>query len=198
MKVAIISDLHENFHNLILALQKMDEEKVQHILCLGDMMNTGLATVLAMQEIPCFMIWGNNDGEKVDIVKTSFRENSKLTVSSNTYDFLQVENKRIFISHYDNLAIPMAKSGEYDAVFYGHNHLKKVEEIDGVHVVNPGELCAQKTGVSSFAIYDTTENTIKIIELEDAVSLKTELVGAYFKKHMDKLAFRSKDAFEHE
>ena len=120
------------------------------------------------------------------------------SVSANVYDFVEFEGKKIFISHYDDLAIPMAKSGLYDAVFYGHNHIKKVEQINGVHVVNPGELCAQKTGVSSFAIFDTVEDTIKLIELQDVISLKSDLVVSYLKANMERLGFRSKEAFGNE
>jgi len=198
MKITVLSDIHENFHNLILALQKIEEKKVEYIICLGDLMNSGIAKILAAQEVPSFLVWGNNDGEKVEIMNAAHREGSNLTVSLNTYDFLELGGKKIFISHYDNLAVPMAKSGLYDAVFYGHNHLKKNEKINNVHVVNPGELCAQKTGISSFAIYDTDANEIEMIELEGIISLKSELVDKYFKDNMDKLGFRSKDSFSYD
>ena len=58
MKIAIISDIHENFHNLILALQEMEKQGIQQIICLGDLMNSGIAKILATQTIPVFMIWG--------------------------------------------------------------------------------------------------------------------------------------------
>lgn len=195
MKIGIISDIHENFHNLILALQKMEEEGVEQILCLGDLMNAGVAKIMAHHSVPTFLIWGNNDGEKVDIVKASYREGSKLEVSLNTYDFLELDKRNIFISHYDDLAIPMASSGKYDAVFYGHNHKKKSEQIGDCHVVNPGELSAQKTGVASLAIYDTTENTVQLVDLENTISLKSKLVDEWFQKNMDRLGFRSQDSF---
>ena len=129
MKIAIISDIHENFHNLILALQEIQKREVEQIICLGDLMNAGVAKVMATQAIPVYMIWGNNDGEKVEITLASKAEGSVLTVSLNTYDFLNYGGKRIFVTHYDNLAKPMAKSGEYDAVFFGHNHVQSLSLI---------------------------------------------------------------------
>jgi len=195
MIIGIISDIHENFHNLILALQKMEEEGVEQILCLGDLMNAGVAKILAHHSVPTFLIWGNNDGEKVDIVKASYREGSKLTVSLNTYDFLEYDNRKIFISHYDDLAMPMASSGKYDAVFYGHDHKQNATKEGTCHVVNPGELSAQKTGVASLAIYNTTDNSIRLIELENTISLKSKMVDEWFQKNMDRLGFRSKDSF---
>ena len=52
MKIAIISDIHENFHNLILALQEIQKREVEQIICLGDLMNAGVAKVMATQAIP--------------------------------------------------------------------------------------------------------------------------------------------------
>ena len=197
MKIAIISDIHENFHNLIRSLEEMEKHSIEQILCLGDLMNAGIAKILVHHHIPTFMIWGNNDGEKVDIVKASYREGSQLTVSLNTYDFLDLGGRNIFISHYDDLAQPMAESGRYDAVFYGHNHIVKSEKIGQCHLVNPGELCAQKSGSATMAIYDTVSNEVELITLENIISLKSEFVDKYFRDNMERLGFRSKDSFNH-
>lgn len=196
MKVAVISDIHENFHNLILALNDMEDRHIEQILCLGDLMNAGIAKILAAQDIPTYMIWGNNDGEKVDIMRASFRKDSQLTVSLNTYDFLELDSKKIFITHYNDLAQPMAQSGQYDAIFYGHNHLQSHEVINNTLVVNPGELCAQKTGACTYAIYDTLTNNAEIINIENCITLKSDLVKEYLEKNREKLDFRSKDSFK--
>ncbi len=192
MKIAIISDIHENFHNLILALQKIEKQEIQQIICLGDLMNNGIAKLLASQSIPVYMIWGNNDGEKVAITLASKKENSSLSVSSNVYDFLEINQRKVFISHYDDLAIPMAKSGEYDAVFYGHTHIHSIEKIKSCWVVNPGEIAAGKTKKATFVIYDTTSNEVELITLADSISLKTPLMEAYFEEHGTKMGLRSK------
>ncbi|MDA8693543.1 YfcE family phosphodiesterase, partial [Saprospiraceae bacterium] len=181
---------------LILSLEDMNAKGVEKILCLGDLMNAGIAKILAAQAIPTYLIWGNNDGEKVDIVKASYREDSNLDVSLNTYDFLEIEDRLIFITHYNDLAAPMAKSGLYDAIFYGHNHLQKKEVVNDTLVVNPGELCAQKTGLSTYAIYNTETNDAEIITLENSISLKSDLVSKYLRDNEDSLQFRSKDSFQ--
>ncbi len=195
MKIAIISDIHENFHNLILALQAMEQHDIEQILCLGDLMNSGIAKLLATQDIPVFMIWGNNDGERVEIVQAAMRDNSQLTISTNTYDFIELGGRHIFISHYDDLAVPMAQSGKYDAVFYGHNHIEAVDQTGDCWVVNPGEIAASKTKRATFAIYDTEAHTVDIIELQNTISLKTPLMEEYFKEHGRKMGLRSNKAF---
>lgn len=75
----------------------------------------------------------------------------------------------------------MAKSGEYDAVFYGHNHLKNKEKIGNCLVVNPGEIGAYKTGIATFAVYDTEMNDADIIEIENCITTNTEESQQRFK-----------------
>ncbi|MFK7984079.1 MAG: metallophosphoesterase [Saprospiraceae bacterium] len=195
MKIAIISDIHENFHNLILGLQEMEKHGIEQIICLGDLMNSGVAKLLATQSIPVFMIWGNNDGEKVEITLASKKENSVLTVSTKVYDFLALGGRKIFISHYEDLAQPMAKSGEYDAVFSGHTHIVAKAKIKDCWVVNPGEISAGKTKKATFAIYDTVKNEVEIITLKNSITLKTPLMEAYFKANGAKMGLRSRKAF---
>lgn len=192
MQIAILSDIHENFHNLIVALQDIKQRGIEKIICLGDLMNSGIAKVLATQAIPVYMIWGNNDGEKVEIVLASKAKNSVLTVSTKTYDFLEYDNRKIFITHYEDLATPMAQSGMYDAVFFGHTHLKSVEKINNCWLVNPGEIAASKTQIASYALYDTTQNEVQLVILEHTVSLKTPLMETYFKENAVKMGLRSK------
>lgn len=182
MKIAIISDIHENFHNLILFLKQVKQYQVKNIIFLGDFMNDGIAQVLANSEIPVISIWGNNDGDKVAITKTAMSEKSNMTVGFDTYDFLEIDNRKIFITHYPLLAKPMAKSGEFDAVFYGHDHQKNIDHIKWCIIVNPGEISAHKTGKATFAIYDTKTNKVKIIELEGTISTKTKEVTEHLEK----------------
>ena len=114
--------------------------------------------------------------------KTSMKKRSKLSIGDKTYDFLEIDNRKIFITHYPELAEPMAKSGEFDAVFYGHNHDKKMEKVNNCLVLNPGEISAHKTGVASFAIYDSDKNTAEIIKLENIITLKTDKTKKIYKK----------------
>ena len=195
MKIAVISDIHENFHNLILALQEIEKREVEQIICLGDLMNPGIAKVLAFQSIPVRMIWGNNDGDKVEITLAASQKSSAMTVGVTTYDFLDFGKRKIFITHYDDLARPMAQTGLYDAIFYGHNHELSKEKINDCWVVNPGELAASKTGIATMTIYDTDSNEIEMITLDDSVTLKTPLMTSYLKAHAHKMNLRSEKAF---
>jgi len=186
MKVAIISDIHDNFHNLILVLKKIKKNKdIKKIIFLGNFINNGIAKILAGLNIPVRAIWGNNDGDKSAITKTSLNTKSNMTTADNVYDFLEIENRKIFITHYPDIAKPMAKSGEFDAVFYGHNHIKNKDRIGDCLVVNPGEVSGHKNSQISFAIYDTEKNNADIIDVEGGVFVKNKEVEEY----LDDLGF---------
>ncbi len=195
MKVAIMSDIHDNFHNLILVLKKIKKNKdIKKIIFLGDFINNGIAKILAGSDIPVHAIWGNNDGDKSVLIKTSLSPKSNLAIADNVYDFLEIEGRKIFITHYPDIAKPMAKSGEFDAVFYGHNHIKNKDRIGDCLVVNPGEISGHKNSQISFAIYDTEKNNADIIEVEGGVFVKNKEVEEY----LDKIGFEFSKTKSHQ
>ena len=159
MKIGILSDIHENFGNLNRALEMCKAMGVERLLCLGDLINPGVVRVLAHCGLPCHFIWGNNDGDKVLITKLALAADSQLTLSDRTYDFVEIDGRKIFMTHYDDLAQPMAHSGLYDVVLYGHNHQKFAGSAGNCLILNPGELFGYLTGIASFAIYDTAAHT---------------------------------------
>jgi putative phosphoesterase len=181
MKLAIASDFHDNFHNTILFLQEAKANGAEKLILLGDYTSPSTIKLLVNSKLPIIMIWGNNDGEKVNITKLVLSHQNKIQLSATTYDFLEIDNRKIFITHYNNLAKPMAKSGDFDVVFYGHNHQKKMFEVNNCLVINPGEICALRTGLASFALYDTNNNQAKIITLENSISTRTNLSLPYIK-----------------
>ncbi len=175
MKIAIISDVHDNAHNLVLALEKINSYgDIEKILFLGDYAGAAISALLCASPIPVFSIWGNNDGDKCLITKFSLKEGSNMEVGFETFDSLEIDGKKIFLSHFPMLAKPMAKSGDFDAVFYGHNHLKNKEMVGECLVVNPGEIGAYKTGLATFAVYDTKTNDAEIVEIEGGITTNTE------------------------
>ena len=184
MKIAVVSDIHDNFHNLTLFFNDIiTRGDIGKIICLGDFINAGVAKHFAHFQIPTFAIFGNNDGELVGITKVALKEGSNLEVGFSTFDILEIEGRKLFLTHYPMLARPMAKSKDFDAVFYGHNHLKHQEIVDNCLLLNPGEISAHKTTIATYAIYDTRTNSAQIIELENSISTKTEIVEEFRKKH---------------
>ena len=191
MKILIISDIHENFDNLSRVLQKIPELWVEKIFCLGDLINGWIGRMLAWQDIPCHLIWWNNDGNKVAVTKAFLHRWSQWIVANNEFDTCEIDGKKIFMTHYPIIAKSIAKSGDYDAVFYGHDHLMNQEQIWNCLLLNPGEISAHKTGICSYSVYDTLTNTAEIYQLDAAIStssveskkyVKTTIFPKFYKK----------------
>lgn len=184
MKIAVISDIHENAHNLVLFFKEIEKYNIEKIIFLWDFINNGIAKLLAASKIPIFAVRWNNDWDKVAITKTSLLDWSNLEVGFSTFDKLEIDWRKIFLTHYPMLAKPMAKSGDFYAVFYGHNHEKNIENINNCLLLNPGEISAHKTKTASFAIYDTEYNSWEIYELDQSISLETDL-SSYHRKNIN-------------
>ncbi|MDA3836438.1 MAG: metallophosphoesterase [Nanoarchaeota archaeon] len=182
MKIAIISDVHDNAHNLVLALELIYKTEAEKIYFLGDFAGAAIANLLVSSKLPVFAIWGNNDGDKALITKFSFKEESNLEIGFDNYDKVEVDGRNLFLTHYPMIAKSMAKSSDYDAVFYGHNHLKHKEMIGDCLLLNPGEVGAYKTGKPTFAIYDTKTNDAEIIDIPNSITTNTELAQRKFKE----------------
>lgn len=166
MRAAVIADIHENYHNLTLFLQQIRGYGVDKIFFLGDFVNAGLALTLSEFEIPSHGIWGNNDGDRQAIMRVALSERSRLTMAAESFDIVKWGDRRLFLVHSPLFVNSLAKSGDFDAVFYGHNHRQHKERIGQCLVLNPGELSAHKTGSASFAIYDSETNDGEIITVQ--------------------------------
>lgn len=129
MKLAIISDIHDNAHNLVMALDQIKDYNVEKIIFLWDFCGAAIAWILCKAPKEVIAIRWNNDWDKTLITKFSLQEWSNLKVGFDVFDNIEIDNRKIFLSHYPTLANPIAKSWDFDAVFYWHNHLKKKELI---------------------------------------------------------------------
>lgn len=182
MKFAILSDIHENYHNLSLCIEDMRKQGIDQVLFLGDFMNAGIARMLATASFPVFAILGNNDGDLIALYKESVKKDSTMKLHPKTYASFSLGGKRFFLTHYDDLVETAVASGLYDAVFFGHTHRHSIEKRGLCTVVNPGELSAHKYGKPTYAIYDTNENLYTIQELEGGVTVRTEQVALAYQR----------------
>ena len=58
------------------------------------------------------------------------------------------------VNHYPPIAHDQARSGQYDLVCHGHDHIAHVEQMDRTLLINPGEVMG-RLGKSTYALYDT-------------------------------------------
>lgn len=97
MKIAVISDIHGNIYALMRALEDIEDNKVDTIICLGDLVGYGphpneVVSMIKRRNIICLK--GNYDASVVDGSYTYIRENSINSFSLPwAVDELRVANK---------------------------------------------------------------------------------------------------------
>lgn len=164
MKIAIVSDSHDNLPNIEKFLDWVNNHGVEMIIHCGDL----AAPSIIKKELapnfsgPIHFINGNvADRELNEEVAKEFNH----VFFHQDFGELEVAGKKIAFVHFPWLAKELANKGKYDLVFYGHDH-KPWEEIVGkTRMLNPGTL-AGMFNKATFAVYDTETEKAQLILLE--------------------------------
>lgn len=160
MKLGVMSDSHDNIPNVQRAVEIFNDIGVDLVVHAGDFIAPFAIDPLADLNCPVVGVFGNNDGERVVLAKKfeAIGEVHPNLASTSLGDM------SIAVMHYPELAIPIAKSGEYDIVVYGHTH--KIEIIkEKSLLINPGETGGWTTGKATVAVVDLETQDAKIHEI---------------------------------
>lgn len=156
MKIAVFSDIHDNILNLEKFFTAIKSQNVTQLICLGDFINPGIVKRIIDSGYKTYAVWGNNDGEKVVITRFAEQSKGNFEISNNCEGIFNIDGKKVYTNHYPEIAPTVAKSGDFDAVFYGHNHEQYYQKLEnGCILCNPGEISGHKTGKVTYAIWDT-------------------------------------------
>jgi len=160
MRIAILSDIHDNVWKLDSALRSVRDADV--ILCCGDLCSPFVVHQLGRGfRGPIHIVFGNNDGDLYRI-SSNARQYGNIRLHGELFRE-EFDGRRFAMNHYDSIAQSLARSGEFDVVCFGHNHVFSVELIGGTLAINPGAIMGAtfapdgtRTDVSStFVIYET-------------------------------------------
>lgn len=151
MKIAIISDTHDNTANIQAVRQAILAEGVEAIFHCGDLTDANVLGLFI--DFPLYLSFGNCDfartvKESLSLQGGQIEANYGLDVS--------LGGKRIYLTHghMDELLDGAIASGNYDYVFHGHTH-RFVDEWSGkTRIINPGALGGKKVDTRSFAFLD--------------------------------------------
>lgn len=158
MKVAIVSDTHDNMGNFNKVIDWLNKEGITLMLHCGD-----ICTKETIEESQkkfkgrIEFVRGNGDYNLEHIPDTW-----EVNLGNSSPDL----QKKAILVHYPDLARKLAESGKYDLVFYGHTHRPWEETIGKCRLVNPGELAGQRYK-PCFAIYDTENDKLELKILEN-------------------------------
>ncbi|MBU1146710.1 metallophosphatase family protein [Patescibacteria group bacterium] len=164
MRLAIISDSHDNVPNLEKFLDWIAKEKINFIIHCGDlaapaMLTKGLAPKFSGE---IHMVHGNvGDPELLERVA---KDLPSVTVHGMVGE-IEVDGKKIAFTHFPEKALELAKKGTFDLVFYGHTHKPWEEVVGKTRLINPGTL-AGMFYKATFAVYDTKTDKLELKILE--------------------------------
>ena len=153
MKLAIVSDTHDNLQTLELALPDLREADA--VLHCGDICSpfTLKRLVEGVAGKPVHVVWGNNDGDRRMLAAVA-TEAGNVVLHGEFADF-DLSGFRIAMSHYPHVARAVAAGNRHALVCYGHNHQATEERVGETLLLNPGELCGVLTGRATFVVLDT-------------------------------------------
>lgn len=155
MKIAIISDSHDNLGNLKKAICIAKENKVGLIIHCGDVTKPEiLRETLRNFDGNFHLVLGNADKGFFNDFKNNYPQYFPQLKIWAKFGEIKIDNKKIAFSHFFEEIKNLAFSEEYDLIFYGHTHKPWEEKVGKTRLVNPGNL----SGLfykAAFAIYDS-------------------------------------------
>ena len=155
MKIGIISDTHDEYSNVLAAIDVFNEQGVEYVFHAGDMISPFMAEAFADVKGAKFItVFGNCDCER-KLIKEAV-ESFGGEVYGNRYSG-KVGGKRIFMTHRGDVVKSMAESGSCDVVIYGHTHKQDIRKLGDVLIVNPGR--------SNVAVVDFEDMSVEEISL---------------------------------
>lgn len=164
MKIAIISDSHDNIPNIEKFIDYVGENNIRAVIHCGDLAAPSMIIEEfgPKLEIPFHFIHGNVADEKANSLAADHFSN---VICHGRQGEIEIDGKKIAFIHYPEQAKRLAETGRYDLVFYGHNHRPWEEKIGKAKVLNPGTLAGlfQK---ATFAVYETQTDKARLIILE--------------------------------
>ena len=158
MKIVIISDTHDNKNKLIEFISFANENiKADMLIHCGDFSAPFMLTELAKFNGDVHCVFGNTN-DKFASTQVATKEGINL---HGDLANLEIDSKKIGVIHNNILGNLLAKSGEFDIVFYGHNHIQKKEKVEKTLLVNPGSMTSYNN-IATYAIYDTDTNEVEL------------------------------------
>lgn len=154
MRIGIVSDTHNNLHNVRQVVDLFNEAGVDRVVHTGDITQAKVLHALAGLEAPLFGVYGNNDQE---------RESLEEAAASYGFHFvdpplrLTWHARRIVVVHEPPQLDPLHHE-DHALALHGHTHLRRIERSahDGAQrlVFNPGESAGHMKGHNAVGIVD--------------------------------------------
>ncbi|MEM4739339.1 MAG: metallophosphoesterase [Acidilobaceae archaeon] len=168
--VGVLSDTHDSLANTEKAIKVFRDNNVSMIIHLGDIIAPfTLRAILEGLNVRFEGVFGNNDGEKLGLLRIASIYNASLGEQPRV---VNINGRRLLLVHgfgdpvttYE-IVKALAESGRWNAVLYGHTHEPLVDYVRGSLILNPGD-CSGVLNKPTVALLDTRTLRVRLVNLE--------------------------------
>lgn len=170
MKIAVISDIHDNIWNLQKALAMPELQATKSMLCCGDLCSPFVIDLIGRAYSgPVHIVLGNNDGDVAAIIRNS-KNYPNIQIHGEYFKSL-LGGRTLAMNHYPDKARAIAENGGFDIVCYGHNHSVVHDEmVDDTLLINPGSIMGYHGGKlrnipATYLVLDTTQTKAEVYQV---------------------------------
>lgn len=179
MKILFISDIHGITNNLKYIDGKINEMKIDKLVCLGDLYYAGPTYsdnfTINSKEVHAFLtkyqnilicMKGNCDSS-VDIKASDFPISDGISL-------INTDNLDIYVTHGNEYSFEKnRKLNRKGILVYGHEHIPYIKKENDMIYINVGSISLPRNDVATYAIYenknfviyDVNDNVVDNIEL---------------------------------
>jgi putative phosphoesterase len=161
MLIAILSDSHDHIPNLHHAVQAANREGAEILIHCGDLISPFMLPRLHEFSGEVHLIYGNNAGDQ-HIISTRCETMFDNITHHGLQGEIEVAGLKICFIHYPQTANALARTGAYDIVCCGHNHVTGVENFADCMLLNPGDLLG-KDEKPGFMLLNTADKSVRRI-----------------------------------
>lgn len=163
MRIAVMSDLHDNIAAWDLVFIELNREKIETVINCGD--TVSFSSLRRMSENFAGVIhtvFGNNGDREYE---WNHRQELTNVLHHGDRGGIVLDDIRIGFTHEPEPAMAMVQENLFDLVCHGHTHLKRWEKIGTTFVLNPGT-AGGVFQYPSFATIDLPELKARFIDLK--------------------------------
>ncbi len=172
MKIGVMADTHNNISIIQQVVVLFNEMGVSLVVHAGDFRSPRAIEPLADLNSSVVGVFGNNDLRRERDLTAAFTGIGNIVPSYHDSVSITHSGKRIALTHYPEIAIPIAESGTHDIVVYGHTHrinhqvYRHANSQNGeTLLLNPGAAGSRRASCSTAAIVDLDTLFSKIYRL---------------------------------
>ncbi len=158
MKIAVISDLHDNLVYLDIFLKNNNSDVL--LMC-GDIANLETLTQISKSfSGKMYLVRGNAD----TFYDEEIPEN---IINLGEAEIIELDSRKIGLCHEPFKIAKLLEEKPY-IIFHGHTHIPWIEQKEETMIVNPGSLGGWRNP-STFAVWDTSRPAPELVRTDEII-----------------------------